>query len=492
MIYFDITDIVDFSRANTTPTGIQRVSLRIISNLIDSYGSDKIRLIAYHPMQDSPIVIDADFLDADYTFDRGALYEHCGLGTHQTLEGYARLRYPSRYKKFFHTLRLRIANTITRGETFKKRGIARYWTPRCTEPLSRPVKGAPCFTSGDIVIFMGITWKCQSYLKFLKAQSELGNVRIIQFIHDLIPLVTPEYVPANMPARFHDWLSFMSEIADMFLVNSKATKTDLMSFLRAEHLPVPPIGVIPLAHEFVTGGHCGQMEGSRNRLEPRRAKQNDAGDIRTQIFNAAQSPYVLCVGTIEPRKNGLTLAKAWQSLLNELGPDIPRLVFAGKHGWLFQDFDEFLKDTSCLNGHIQLCERPSDTELSYLYSNCQFSVYPSYYEGWGLPIGESLWSGKFVVTSCTSSMPEVGGSLVDYVDPHSLDALITTIRGLIVNKDYLANRTAAISRELLRSWKDVSNDLWWTVESAYKSWTEESAAALPPDRFVQSRSLNST
>jgi glycosyltransferase involved in cell wall biosynthesis len=492
MLYFDITDIIDFTRSNATPTGIQRVSLRIIGNLVDSYGSDKIRLIAYHPMQRAPIAIDASFLDAYYTFDRVKFHEHCGLETYQTLEDYVQLRYPSRYKRIFHALRLSIANIITRGKAFKRRLISRHRIPHRSESLNVPVEGALRFAPGDTVIIMGVNSKSIPYLRLLKTQRELGNVRIIQFIYDLIPLVTPEHVAANQSARFRDWLRFMSECTDMFAVISKATQSDLISFLRAEHLPEPAIRVIPLAHEFVSGARIGQMEAPGGRPESLSLVRHHAGDIRVQILNAAQSPYVLCVGTIEPRKNGLTLAKAWQSLLEELGPDIPRLVFAGKRGWMIHDFDKFLKSTSHLLGHIKLYESPSDAELAYLYNNCVFSVYPSYYEGWGLPVGESLWFNKFVVTSNTSSMPEVGGSLVDYVDPCSIDSLIMVLRRLIVNEKYLVERTASISRELLRSWKDVSDDLWLTLSAAPGASNEEGSVLCLPNRTDLSHSLNPT
>ena len=72
---------------------------------------------------------------------------------------------------------------------------------------------------------------------------------------------------------------------------------------------------------------------------------------------------------------------------------------------------------------IAVAETPSDAELAFLYRNCRFTVFPSLYEGWGLPIGESLWFGKLCIASKTSSMPEVGGDLVDYVDPKDADSL---------------------------------------------------------------------
>ncbi len=123
-------------------------------------------------------------------------------------------------------------------------------------------------------------------------------------------------------------------------------------------------------------------------------------------------------GTIESRKNVWTIALVWQEIYRRLGLDTPRLVFAGKQGWAKGAFDDFLRGTGNLDGYIRIVDRPDDAELAYLYEHCLFSVSASYYEGWGLPIGEGLWFGRPVVASNVSAMPEVGGSLVEYVDPY--------------------------------------------------------------------------
>jgi hypothetical protein len=88
-----------------------------------------------------------------------------------------------------------------------------------------------------------------------------------------------------------------------------------------------------------------------------------------------------------------------------------------------------------------------------------FTVFPSYYEGWGLPIGESLWFKKFVVCSSSSSMPEVGGTMVDYVDPHCIISMKTKIKNAILDEEYLKRRTEEIQPAMLRSWDRVATDL---------------------------------
>src|SRR5690606_10338630 len=133
--------------------------------------------------------------------------------------------------------------------------------------------------------------------------------------------------------------------------------------------------------------------------------------IRRNVLNDSRVPYALCVGVLSARKNVWTLANVWMQLHSRLGVETPRLIFAGKRGGRIDDFDDLIRATGSLYGYIRIIESPSDDELAYLYRNCLFSIFPSYIEGWGLPIGECLWFGRPVVCSSTSSMPEVGGDL---------------------------------------------------------------------------------
>ena len=102
---------------------------------------------------------------------------------------------------------------------------------------------------------------------------------------------------------------------------------------------------------------------------------------------------------------------------------------------------------------------PGDRELTWLYQSCLFTAYVSLAEGWGLPIGESLWLGKTCLASGTTSMPEVGGNDVVYVDPTSIDEIAVGL-GRLLDEEGLAQRLASqIDRSRLRTWRDVGRDL---------------------------------
>lgn len=194
-------------------------------------------------------------------------------------------------------------------------------------------------------------------------------------------------------------------------------------------------------------------------------RQGEVGTVAAKVLNAARLPYVLCVGTIESRKNVWMLARVWKSLHQELGADAPRLLIAGRKGWLIADFEDFMAGNGAVDGLVRVFEQPSDADLHYLYRNCLFSVYPSLYEGWGLPIGESLWLGRPLACSNTSAMPEAGGDMADYFDPHDFAGMRAAIRRLIVDGEHRAARAANIDRKRLRSWDDVAEDLWRALRS---------------------------
>jgi glycosyltransferase involved in cell wall biosynthesis len=132
---------------------------------------------------------------------------------------------------------------------------------------------------------------------------------------------------------------------------------------------------------------------------------------------------VLFVSTIEIRKNHRLLVRVWRRLIARHGTEaVPALIFAGQIGWMVDDLLADLAESGHLGGKIEHRPGLSDEELDEAYRSCLFTVFPSFCEGWGLPIAESLAHGKFCVASNRTSIPEVGGDLIDYFDPSDDDA----------------------------------------------------------------------
>jgi glycosyltransferase involved in cell wall biosynthesis len=158
--------------------------------------------------------------------------------------------------------------------------------------------------------------------------------------------------------------------------------------------------------------------------------------------------YALFVSTLEPRKNHELLFRVWQRLLGERKrEDVPKLVFAGRVGWTVAGLMEQMRATRFLDGHIILVNGPDDAELEALYRGCLFTLFPAWMEGWGLPVTESLMLGKPCIASCTTSLPEAGGTLARYFDPENLHDAMRVIGDAIADREGLRAWEAQVRRE---------------------------------------------
>jgi glycosyltransferase involved in cell wall biosynthesis len=156
-----------------------------------------------------------------------------------------------------------------------------------------------------------------------------------------------------------------------------------------------------------------------------------AGDPRTAERLGLERPFVLSVGTLEPRKNLGRLVDAWSQLPAELRATYT-LALVGPKGW---ELDEVLAPVRASGDDIRVTGFVSDEELAALYRSCELFCYPSLYEGFGLPVLEAMQSGAPVLSSSASSLPEVGGEAVAYVDPRSTDQIAAAIARLLGDPD---------------------------------------------------------
>ena len=149
----------------------------------------------------------------------------------------------------------------------------------------------------------------------------------------------------------------------------------------------------------------------------------------------------LSVGTIEPRKNQRLLAKAYARYLDAGGRPMP-LVFAGGRGWMMEDFQDYLAELGILN-HVVLPGYVTDDEMIWLYRNCYANLYPSVFEGFGLPVLEGMQFGAATLSSNTTSMPEVTGDAAILISPHDCEAWTQNMLELALNPGNKRSLSAA-------------------------------------------------
>jgi glycosyltransferase involved in cell wall biosynthesis len=440
-IYLDISDLLANAKFQSRVAGIQRVTLRLIAQLLARRPETRISLIGLHPDLKQLVEVDSgwctDYLDHDHlqfirVFDLDL----------QTPLQYLRRYRNDPFRLLVHSTKI-LTNTVLPNERyFAKRHMRRpFGRKRSYGALLKPVE----LRAADRIVILGATWGLAQFAEILRKSSSEG-ISIIPFVHDLIPMVMPQHVRDGTRNEYDKWIRCMADLTRTFIANSQSTAADLSRHLSA----IAPgrsydITPVPLAHEFVERPYSSERS------------------VRSSVLSAARLPYVLMVGTLESRKNVWGLANVWKRIVDKLGFNAPRLIFAGQRGWLSDDFYDFLRGTGYAYGYIRIVGDATDLELKYLYENCQFTVYPSYYEGWGLPVGESLWFGKVCVTSTTSAMPEVGGNMCVYANPHDLNDLHDKLLELVVDTGRRAELERRIDRTKLRRWRDVGNDLYAAI-----------------------------
>lgn len=421
-LFCDMTPILAHARGHTTVTGVQRVVLRVVGHLVATHGADAIRGIAWHPKLRRVVEIDLSFLGPDYRFE--ACHAEFVRDMAIPYDAGQADRAPLR----------RLAAKL--GRLRWRLGAASGFGRR----LSRPT-----LTPSDRIFVPVPTLRNDPYIAFLTARRAAGNA-VFQLIHDVIPVKLPELAKPGHEVEFRRFLDRAPDYVSGFLCVSDQTEADLREVLPAAGAGIPT-RVVPLAHEFAGDA------------------ANDAA-VGSAVRAIAESPFVLCVGTIEVRKNAYALVRAWDRLRLELGQQLPRLVLAGQRGWRTEDLFDLLARTGNLGGTVVVAERPTDAELAFLYRHCLFTVFPSLYEGWGLPIGESLWFGKHCIASKTSSMPQVGGDLADYIDPGDSEDLYRTLLDALRRPSHVVVREELIRKATLRRWWDVAEAVHGTVASS--------------------------
>ena len=190
------------------------------------------------------------------------------------------------------------------------------------------------------------------------------------------------------------------------------------------------------------------------------AELGEAAPPETLASLGVARPFVLCVGTLEPRKNHTLLFQVWRRLVAKHGADkVPRLVLVGRVGWYMEDFMRQLKATGYVEKTVVHLQGITNAELSELYDSCLFTAFPSFSEGWGLPITESLARGKVCVCSNVTSMPEAGGDHALYIDPYDTSGAYDLVDRLIYDGESLRREEAKVASFHPPTWAEASDGL---------------------------------
>jgi glycosyltransferase involved in cell wall biosynthesis len=257
----------------------------------------------------------------------------------------------------------------------------------------------------------------------------LRSVPTVLTVHDLIF----RHLPAHHKALNRWYLNLALPLycrrATHIVAVSEWTRQDLIA---AYGLPPEKITVVPEA------------------ADPRFCTQPPEVVAAVRSSYGLPERYLLFVGTIEPRKNLSRLLTAFETVHGEGLSD--GLVLVGKRGWLYGDFFERL-ERSPAKDFVHLPGFVPDDDLPAVYAGAQVLVFPSLYEGFGLPVLEAMACGTPVAASNASSIPEVGGEAAVYFDPLDTEAMVEVIRRLLRDSDLQETmRERATARAARFSW----------------------------------------
>jgi glycosyltransferase involved in cell wall biosynthesis len=468
-LWIDVDDLFEYVRADyRRPTGIQRLAFEVYRELQARYGNTGQVCFVRHSLAGNGFQVVAwSEVAALFT---GLVDNARAPAPHRVVEP-AFPRLPAR--KFVRvlayrlppSLRLRVIDAVrTQGKAMyawgrlisslgseaakipskllKRFKLAR----RSNRSIGGGVSSSPLYgqefadlaAPGDILLMLGATWSHPDYAGLIRRQCKANGLQFAMLLYDLIPLRRPEWCPILFVREFRKWIDQVLPLCDIAFAISNATASDVQLYAKEQGIRLPgPVTVLPI------GSELRHVPGPRSKRLPQ------------------PGSYVLIVATIEARKNHLLLFRIWRRMLEEMPHErVPTLVFAGRVGWMVDDLMQQIANTDNLGGKLLIIEGPCDVELAALYGGCLFTLFPSFYEGWGLPVTESLAFGKPCLIANRTSLPEAGGNLVRSFDPDNLHDAYAVVRQTIEDPAGLAQWEAQVRREFKPvSWSETVDAL---------------------------------
>lgn len=233
-------------------------------------------------------------------------------------------------------------------------------------------------------------------------------------IHDLVPLLYPRFFRRRKAAYQVLALNYACRRSDLVITNSEATKADIERRFphRRGNIVVTPLGP----------GNVGR---------PLHAKE--VGDEDLRVLGVPNGRFLFTLGTLEPRKNLGALFRAMAILGGEDGRDL-HLVVAGARGWRESGIVTELRSLG-VEDRVTFLGYVADEDLPKLFARCEAFVFPSVYEGFGIPVLEAMLLGAPVISSNHPAMVEVGGDAARYFDPNDPGAMAQAIRSFLSSAD---------------------------------------------------------
>jgi glycosyltransferase involved in cell wall biosynthesis len=331
-----------------------------------------------------------------------------------------------------------LTNEKYRREFIEPNGLRR----RLIE-TSEASNGRVILQDDDILLLCGSDWPAMHH--FLKARAPGGKGHVVVLCYDIIPILYPQFFLPKTAQMFKLCFEEVFRVADLIVFISETVRRDALAYCRAAGRAIRDSCVVPLG-AIAAGDAAASFPSLPKTLE--------------------ENKYILFVSTMEPRKGHAMLLSVWKRIVQTPWFDRTgfKMVFVGRKGWLVDElFDRFASE-SFVGKSLLILSDVDDETLTGLYQNAAFCVYPSIYEGFGLPVVESFRHGKAVISSNGGALPEVVAGLSPCLDPKDEDAWFRLLSSWIESPEQrLEYETAIRTRFKQRSWAEVSEEFFSAI-----------------------------
>lgn len=276
---------------------------------------------------------------------------------------------------------------LNQAALYRARFDKQYEAPACTLPPDATI------------VVAGSAWMQNTrYLRGLEDLKARAGCGLISVIYDLIPFKFPFWFDQAYAPIFRDNFYRLAEITDRFVTDSHSCAADVAEVLAARGMT-----------RDITPIRLGDPV-----LAPLSGETPKPDSVPPEF---ADRRFVLAVGAIHARKNYEMLYRVWARFADEgRHPDL-HLVVVGGTAWNGRALADQIAQDPRVSGRVHILSGIDDGALAWLYGRCLFTVFPSHYEGWGLPVAESLVNGKLCLATSSSSVPEIAAEFVEHIDP---------------------------------------------------------------------------
>ena len=350
-----------------------------------------------------------------------------------------RLAVPNGMHRLVERLQILIASRRFQKQMFDRHGCRKVLLSHelALGPICQP-------GTGDIVVFGGMGWQSldPAELRLMKSR----KAKIATLCHDIMPILLPGFVTPATGCEFRRRFNELLRTADLVLVASRSVERDVRHYCLAQDQEIAKMGMVRFGSDL----RCLNAASSSS-LPP----------------GLEAERYAIFVSNLAPHKGHRLLFNVWKRLLAAGTPQAQRfkLVFVGSAGWLVDDLLTELRTDRCVGDTLLVLSDIEDDTLAVLYARAAFCLYPSQYEGYGLPVVEGFGHGKAVIASNGGSLPELVGDFSPCLDARDEQAWYEMMKLWIEHPSARAPFEAAIrERYQPTTWPEAVEDFFRVID----------------------------